>query len=338
VARIGAACHAERPSGTGPGWEMIMSDLQQRLNDLAARTDDLDKENEARKPAMQDVINKLSDAIRAVDQPLIRRHAKTLEAQVAAYSALVGRADKLVGELGGIDSDDRDARARLEALTKKASASQRKIAGNYTKLKELLDMAHDKAQDSKAAAAMAQWAEMESWMTTQREVARTRVKQMQALVELAESSIAGGDAKSLAQAQEKAKLRLTWKPTQLEIGDRYMKFCADCEAALGTNLQDQLKRDREKFKRMVTELAELNDQLDAYLAKLKNMKMPPPKAVKLDFRKAAAVLDVDEAKLKRAWDNADSPDDALNALAKEQKLKTTGKDMVAALRKARLLS
>lgn len=319
-----------------------MSDakLLQRLDaDLAPRTDVLDKDNEAQKPAMQDVINKLSDAIRAMDQPLIKRHAKTLEAQVGVYAGLVDRARKLVDELGRIESDDRDALKRVAALTQKASASQAKIVRNYTKLKELLDMAHDKAQDPAAAAAMAQWAEMESWMTTQREVARTRVKQMQALVELADSAVADGDAKSLAQAQEKAKLRLTWKPTQLEIGDRYMKFCADCEAALGKDLQDQLKRDREKFKRMVTELADLNDQLDAYLAKLKSMKMPPPKAAKLDFRKAAGVLGVLEAKLKKAWDGgADSPEKALDGLARELKLKTTGKDMVAALRKSKLLA
>lgn len=318
-----------------------MSDdkLLRRLNDdLAPRTDELEKDNEAQKPAMQEVINKLSDAIRAMDQPLIKRHAKTLEAQVAVYAGLVGRARQLVDDLGKVDTDDRDALKRIEALTQRASASQAKIVRNYAKLKELLDMAHDKAGDPAVAAAMAQWAEMESWMTTQREVARTRVKQMQALVELAESAIADGDQKSLAQAQEKAKLRRTWKPTQAEIGDRFMKFCADCEAALGKDLQDQLKRDREKFKRMVTELAELNDQLDAFLAKLTNMKMAPPKAARLDLRKAAVVLNVAEAKLKKAWDGADSPEDALNVLVKELKLKTTGKEMVAALKKARLLA
>ena len=312
--------------------------LQRLREDLAPRVIELDKDNESQKPAMQDVINKLSDAIRAVDQPMIRRHAKTLEAQVAVYAGLVSRAQKLVDELGKIDTDDRDARKGVDALTQKASASQAKIARNYTKLKELLDLAHDKAADSKAAAAMAQWAEMESWMTTQREVTRTRVKQMQALVELSESAVKDGDAKSLAQAQEKAKLRRTWKPTQGEIGEKYMKFCADCEASLGNELQDQLKRDREKFKRMVTELAELNDQLDACLAKISGMKMAPPKPVRLDVHKAAGVLHVEEAKLKKAWDaGGGSPEDAMNLLAKDLKLKTTGRDMVAALRKARLL-
>jgi len=319
-----------------------MSDdkLMQRLKtDLEPRVKELEKDNEAQKPAMQDVINKLSTAIRAMDQPLIKRHAKTLEGQVGVYASLVTRAEKLVAELGAIDTNDGDALKRIVALTEQASVSQKKIKGNYEKLKELLSMAHAKATDPAVAAVMTQWAEMESWMTTQREVLRLRVKQMETLVELARSAIADGDDKSLAQAQEKAKLRLTWKPTQLEVGDKFMKFLNLCEKALGKNLQDELKRDIEKFKHMVSELADLNDKLDRYLAALKSMKMPPAKPARLDVHKAAGVLGVEEAKLKKAWDAAAAaPEKALDALAKAAKLKTTGKEMVAALRKAKLLA
>jgi hypothetical protein len=317
-----------------------MSDLMQRLNsDLAPRVDQLEKDNDAQKGPMQDVINKLSDAIRAMDQPLIRRHAKTLEGQVSAYAGLVARAKKLIDELDKIDTDDAEARKRVVALTQKASAANGKIQRNYTSLKQLQDMAHDKAGDSAAAAVMAQWAEMESWMTTQRTVLQTRVKQMETLVELAESSAADGDQKSFAQAQEKAKLRPTWKPTQLEIGDKYMHFLADAKV-LGKDLQDQLKRDTTKFGRIVTECAELNDKLDALAAKVRNMKMAAaPKTAKLDFRKAAGLLDVAEAKLKKAWDAGnDDPQKALDGLAKELKLKTSGKDMLATLKKAKLLA
>ena len=62
------------------------------------------------------------------------------------------------------------------------------------------------------------------------------------------------------------------------------------------------------------------------------------KAPKLDIRKAAAALNVVEAKLKKAWDaGGDDPQKALDGLARELKLKTTGKEMVATLKKARLL-
>ena len=127
---------------------MSDANLLQRLNaDIAPRTAELEKENEALKPAMQDVINKLSDAIRKMDQPLIKRHAKTLEAQVATYATLLTRATKLVDDLGKIDTDDKDALKKIEALTQRASASHDKIMRNYTKLKELLDMAHKKAEE-----------------------------------------------------------------------------------------------------------------------------------------------------------------------------------------------
>lgn len=311
-----------------------MSDLEQRLDsDFTPRTDDLDKDNEAQKGPMQEVINKLSDAIRALDATAIRRQAKVLESQVAVYAGLADRARKLLDELSRLDTDDAAARKRIEALRQKASASNAKIQRNYEKLKQMQDLAHHRAA---AADSMAQWSDMESWMTTQRTLLQTRVKQMDALLELAQSSIEAGDEKSFAQAQEKAKLRATWKPTQAEIGDRFMRFCADCEAALGKDLQDQLKRDRAKFGHMVTECAELNDKLDASVAKLKAMKMPAPKP-KLDLHKAAAVLDVAEARLRKAWDNAAGDiGKALDALAREIK-KASAKDMLAALKKARLL-
>lgn len=311
--------------------------LQRVSTDLAPRTAELEKDNDAQKGPMQDVINKLSDAIRASDQAALKKYTKTLEDQVAVYASLVNRAKKLVEEFGAINSDDSDALKRAGALKQKATTSLDKITRNYTKLKELLDMAHKKAADPAVAAVMAQWAGMESWMTTTREVTRLRVKQMETLAELAKSAIADGDVKSLAQVQEKAKLRLTWKPTQLEIGDKYMKFCVDCEKTLGKNLQDELKRDIAKFARMVTELAELNDKLDKYLVALKTLKMPAAKPARLDVHKAAGVLGIDEAKLKQAWDaGSANPEKALDGLAKDSKLKT-GKEMLAALRKAKLL-
>lgn len=316
-----------------------MSDakLLQRLNDeLAPRANELEKDNDAQKPAMSNVIAALSDAIRARDQPLIRRFAKLLEEQVSVYAGLVNRANKLLDELGRINSDDRDALKRVEALKRKASDAQRKIVSNYEKLKGFQDMAH-KAGDPAATAAMAEWAEMESWMTTQREVALIHVKQMEALVELADSAVKDGDAESLAQAQEKAKLRLKW-PTAGDMVMRFTALCAKCETALAKDLQEQFKRDRAKFQRMLTEIAGLNDKMDAHFAKLKNMKMPAAKSAKLDVRKAAVVLGVAEAKLKKAWDaGANAPEKALEGLAKELKLRTSGKDMVLSLRKAKLL-
>lgn len=320
-----------------------MSDPQllQRLDgDFAPRVDAIEKDNEAQKPQMQAVINKLSDALRAVDQPLILRHAKTLEGQVEVYAGLVARVRKLVAELGAIDTKDPEALKRIEALTKRASAAEGKILRNYEQLKKLLDMAHQKGRDPAIAKALTEWAGMESWMTTQRDVLRIRVKQLQTLLELVKSSAADGDAKSFAQAQEKAKVRLTWKPTQLEVGDHFMRFCHNCQAALGKDLQSEFQRDYQKFKRMVTEMAELNDQLDALLATIQKMKMPAATSAKLDVHKAAGVLGVAEAKLKKAWDGAQpgAPEKALDGLAKELKLKTTGKEMVATLRKEKLLA
>ncbi len=318
-----------------------MSDdrLLQRIDsDLAPRVDAIEKDDGAQKPAMQAVIGRLSDALRALDQPLILRHAKTLEGQVETYAGLVARVRKLVADLGAVATKDAEALKRIVALTTRASAAEGKILRNYEQLKKLLDLAHQKGKDPAIAKALTEWAGMESWMATQRDVLRIRVKQMQVLVDLAKSSAADGDANSFAQAQDKAKVRLTWKPTQVEIGQRYMGFCTRCEAALGQDLQSELKRDRAKFGKMLSELADMNDQLDASLATIQKMKMPPAAAAaKLDYRKAAAVLGVAEAKLKKAWEAAPSaaPEKRLEGLAKE--LKTTAKDMVAALRKAKLL-
>lgn len=319
-----------------------MSDavLAQRLKEeLEPQLHVLEKDSDTQKAAMQGVIGKLSDAIRASDQANIRRQAKSLEDQVGGYSQLIMRTKRLLALVESLRSNDSDAVKRATVLRGKVDALHGKMTRNYAAMKALLDQAHKKLDDPAIAAVMTQWTELESWITSQHEVARIRVQQMQTLLELARSSVSAGDAAGLAQAQARAKVRLTWKPLYLEASDRVHSFCDACAKVLGKELQDQLKRDIAKFRRMVPEMAGLNDQLDKHYEALKAMKMPAQRSAALDFRKAAGLLHLDEAKLRKAWGSGPSaPEKVLDGLAREAKVKGTGKEMVATLKKAKLLA
>jgi len=312
--------------------------LQRLKQDLTPRADALEKDNDTQKAAVQGVIDQLSEAIRQSDQLVIRSLAKTLDGQVDEYARLVDRGNKLVAEISAIRTDDAKAQKLVETLNGKAKESATKLGRNFAAIKKMLAMAHEKEKDPRVAAMTARWAEMESWLTTQREVLKARVKQMQALVEVAEGAGADGDKKTLDQALDEAKQRATWKPTLRETGDRYTHFLADIDKVLGKDLQEQLQRDLHRFKGMVSELAELNDELDRQVVKVQKVKLAAPKPAKLDTRKAALVLDIAEEELKKAWDaGAAVPEKVLDALAKKLKLKTSGSDMAKALRKARLI-
>ena len=319
-----------------------MSDatLTQRLKDeLQPQLQTLEKESDAQKAAMQGLIGKLSDAIRASDQASIRRLSKSLEDQVGGYSQLIVRTKRLLALVEALRSNDADAIKRATALRDKIDTLHAKMARNYAAMKALLDQAHRKLDDPAIAAVMAQWTELEAWITAQHEVAGIRVQQMLTLLELARSAVAAGDAAGLAQAQARAKVRLTWKPLYLEASDRVMRFCDACAKVLGKDLQDQLKRDIAKFRRMVPEMAGLNDQLDKHYESLKAVKMPAQKSAALDIRKAAGLLHLDEAKLRKAWGSGPSaPEKVLDGLAREAKVKGTGKQMLATLKKAKLLA
>ena len=259
--------------------------LQRLKQDLTPRADALEKDNDTQKAAVQGVIDQLSEAIRQSDQLVIRRLAKTLDGQVDEYARLVDRGNKLVAEISAIRTDDAKAQKLVETLNGKAKESATKLGRNFAAIKKMLAMAHEKEKDPRVAAMTARWAEMESWLTTQREVLKARVKQMQALVEVAEGAGADGDKKTLDQALDEAKQRATWKPTLRETGDKYTHFLADIDKVLGKDLQEQLQRDLHRFKGMVSELAELNDELDRQVVKVQKVKLAAPKPAKLDTRK-----------------------------------------------------
>ena len=126
------------------------------------------------------------------------------------------------------------------------------------------------------------------------------------------------------------------KPTEDELKEQFKAFCTKCESkGLNKDQQDQLARDRKTFDGMVQEYAQINAKLVSIDIEIEGMEIPG-----VDVKKAAALLKIpsgQEAKLKKALDAGAGMERALDGLAKELKLKTSGKDMIAALKKAKLL-
>src|SRR5262245_12042465 len=135
------------------------------------------------KSRVQSIVNKLSDAIRASNQPLIKRELATLEEyRMGPYASLVTRTNVLLAKLARLRADDESGEdfTRIEGLTKSLGELQGKLERNYAALKGLEDKANDVLEAATAAGgdARKEWAAMEGWLKAQLEAAKLHLQAM----------------------------------------------------------------------------------------------------------------------------------------------------------------
>jgi seryl-tRNA synthetase len=142
----------------------------------------------------------------------------------------------------------------------------------------------------------------------------------------------------LAEIQKaSADLRDT-EPTFKEVEEGFEQFCESVKPKnMSKELQDQFVRDRAAFQKLVDELGEVNRKILEVDSTIETME-----TAEMDYKKAAALLKIPSqylSKLKAALEGLSSSlEKALDALAREAGLKSTGKEMMALLRRAKMLS
>ena len=102
--------------------------------------DALQKAAEEQKPKVQDAINKLSEAIKAKNLPLISRHLNTLEQlKVPPYASLLPATKALLAQLAKLQpaADSEEDLKQIDSLTKSLGELQGKLERNYDRIKEL---------------------------------------------------------------------------------------------------------------------------------------------------------------------------------------------------------
>lgn len=316
------------------------SDLKRQIDtELKPAAGELAKEHEALKVRFEKIVAELSEALRKPNPPLIKQHLEVLNGLMPTYAALLPRAKTLLARIEKLDAGDErsDEHKALVALTKSLGELQGKLDRNYLKLKWLQDKAHDALAAGKASGATIaqEWAEMESWMDAQSKAIKIRLEQIKTLHELALGSVTERDAAELAQLQRRNEERTGWTPTAADVNKKLIEFFAKGEPKLSEDLRDQATRDRVKFHKIGTEIADIHKKIDGFFAATKALKIKP-----IDAKRAASVLDIPpshQAKLQKALDAGASMERALDALVKELKLKTSGSEMINKLRKAKLV-
>ena len=287
---------------------------------------------------MQKIVNDLSDAIRAKNLPLIQLHLKSLYGLMGDYAALVKRGEALVDRVGRLQAEDERSNVAkaLATLTKTLGERQPKLENNYDKLKEMQTLANKTLGQANAEAARVEraWADMEAYLATNAKLFDTRLKEITLLEQIAQTAVKERDRNDLAKIQSRNAERTTWKPSLGDIDARLIDFFGNNGDKLPASLREQFTADRVKFNKILTALEAIDKKIDAHYKAIKSLALKP-----IDPKKAADAMEIpkgNDAKVKKALDS--SPlDDALDALARDVKMKVSGGELMNRLRKAHLV-
>jgi uncharacterized protein YukE len=284
------------------------------------------------------------DLGKAIDKPDLRMVSllsKALGAESPLIASRLSRTARLLEKLEEAESEtdlDTDLK-ELEEITTKLSDLEKKLKGNYTAIKEYQDKANKaltEISDAEGDAAEA-WAVHEAWLRKHLELAKKRLPEIQKTLEQAKKAAANRDEKALKDAVKAGAELRDDKPTAKEIQDMFSTFCADVHPEkLTQDLQDQFKRDREKFQKIVDEITSISDQIAKIQEQIEKMDTAP-----VDPKKVSATLKIPsqyDGKVKKAVElDKVAAGKALESIMKEIKAPMSAKDIIAKLEKANVV-
>jgi DNA repair exonuclease SbcCD ATPase subunit len=284
------------------------------------------------------------DLGKAIDKPdmrMVKLLSKALDAESPLIANRLSRTGKLLERLEEAESEtdlDTDLK-EIEDITTKLSELENKLKHNYTTIKEYQDKANDalnEISDAEGDAAQA-WAVHEAWLRKQLEAAKKRLQDIQKISEQAKKAAANRDEKALKEAVDSGAELRDAKPTAKEVEDMFSSFCEDVHPEkLTQDLQDQFKRDRDKFQKVVDEITNLSGQVEKIQEQIEKMDTAP-----VDPKKVSATLKIPsqyDGKVKKAVDlDKVAAGKALEAILKEIKTPMSAKDIVSKLEKANLV-
>jgi chromosome segregation ATPase len=281
------------------------------------------------------------DLGKAIDKPdmrMVKLLSRALDAESPLIANRLSRIARLLEKLEDAESEtdlDTDLK-ELEEITTKLSDLEKKLKGNYTAIKEYQDKANkalNEISDAEGDAAE-QWAAHEAWLRKQLELAKKRLQEMQKISEQAKKAVANRDQGALKDAADLGAALRDMKPTAKDIQDTFSNFCDDVHPEkLTQDLQDQFKRDREKFQKLVDEITSMRDQIAKIQDQIEKMDTAP-----VDPKKVSATLKIPsqyDGKVKKAVElDKVAAGKALELIMKEIKTPMSAKDIITKLEKA----
>ena len=300
------------------------------------------KEHEGQTNKLREAIFSLSAAIEKSDERMIRLWLKTLTVEEAEIANRSSRTQRLLQKLEDIEPDEGmvDDVDEIEKLTADLNELLRKLNKNYGIGKKLEDQANKAlaAHKDGEKESLAEWAVQEAWIRKQLELAKRRLPEIEKLSEKAKRAGAERNEKALAEIQKASAAIRDTEPTFKEVEEGFEQFCEAVKPKnMSKELQDQFVRDRAAFQKLVDELGEVTRKILEVDSRIETME-----TAEVDYKKAAALLKIPSqylSKLKAALEGlSTSLEKALDTLAKEAGLKATGKEMMALLRRAKMIA
>jgi chromosome segregation ATPase len=314
--------------------ELIKKDIEPLANGLI-------KEQKEGIGKLAKIMLDLGKAIDKPDLRIVKLLSKALSAESPLIANRLSRAARLLERLEDAESEtdlDTDLK-EIEEITTKLSALETKLKGNYTAVKEYQDKANkalEEISDAEGDAAE-QWAAHEAWLRKQLELAKGRLADIQKTFEQAKKAAANRDEKALKEAVAAGEKLRDTKPTAEDVQTTFSKFCEDVQPEkLTQDLQNQFKRDREKFQKIVDEITDLDGQIAKLQEQIEKMDTAP-----VDAKKVSAALKIPsqyDGKVKKAVEmDVAAAGKALEAIMKEIKTPMSAKDIIAKLEKANVV-
>src|SRR4051812_10507739 len=308
---------------------------------IRPKANELLKAHAGQTEKLRTILFTLKAAVDKPDEASIRLNLRALGTEEAELANHLSRTAKLLDLIENIDCDD-GVLADYDELTKltaELSELKRKINNNYAIGKKSEDEANKALENHKEGQAdvTAQWAVQEAWLRKHLEMAKKRLQDIEKLSEKAKKAAAERNDKVLAETQKaSAQIRET-KPTYQELADGFREFCEKVKPkSMSKDLQDQFQRDKVTFQKIVDELQVTSNKILEFDSKIETLQ-----TAGVDYKKAAGLLKVPNqfvGKLEIILEGSTSGmEKALDQFAKDIKLKTTGKDMLATLKRAKMI-
>lgn len=292
-----------------------------------------------------EISSSLSIAIKDKNGPMIDLYLTTLKSTLKDIEVSLDDTRTALMNLKEMELSDEDFVAahltEMDRLTSKISDAQSSLTKQFADGKKMQTEAEKalEAQQNTQEKAFRELAEFDKWINDEKKELKEAFRKSDAIAGKAQAAFKDRDAKALADAQKEIKalnvdvLTISYNGQEGPIQDFVKKVEA---SGFEKDVINQLKKGAQEtlanHKANKTYLDELVRQQKFAL----DFEIKP-----VDVKKAAKELDLDskaEAKLAKALNGTlAAMEKALDALAKELKLKTNGKQMLATLEKAGLI-
>jgi hypothetical protein len=307
------------------------------------KTDQIVKAQKKINPRFEELSTKLPAAIKAADGPMVELYLKSLQVLIRDIDNSLNDTRLALGFLDTVEDDEDFVSTRLqdvEKVTKLVSDARSSLTNQYKTAKQLENQAEKslEGQHGTQEAAFRELAQLDKWITDEKKELVAAFQKAEQLNTKATNAFEARDARHWRMPKSHAgtgdrcaedhirRHESSLKKFQQRAEDK--RFTTQTTAELKDGVQDLLSRH-------IGSRVYL-DQLEKTEKRVLEFKI-----AEIDIKKAAKVLELDskaEPKLAKVLKGpGPAIEKGLEALAKELKLKTSGKEMAAALRKAGVL-